>query len=1113
MNTRFLIALLVTVSAPALLAWASEANAEVEKLPPGVQVVKLAAMPESITLESPFAYRQLLLTATLSTGDQVDVTRIAQVKAPDLVTVTSGLVRPRQEGSGQIVAELDGQSVTIPVSVTGQSASRPISFIRDVEPVLARLGCNSGTCHGAQQGKNGFKLTLRGYDPLYDHRSLTDDLEARRFNRAAPEQSLFLLKTSGAVPHAGGVLTSPGEPYYEMLRQWIAEGARFDKNTSRVSRIEVLPKDPTVPRPGMKQQFVVLATYADGSQRDVTAEAFIESSNTEVATVDRWNRLTAVRRGEATMLARYEGQYAASTVVVMGDRSGFAWSAPPQLNWIDELVDKKLQRMKILPSPMCDDAEFLRRVYLDLTGLPPSPEAVQAFLDDRRESRVKREAVIDSLVGSDAYVEHWTNKWADLLQVNRKFLGDPGAKALRDWIKQAIASNMPYDKFAYTILTASGPNIANPPASYYKVLRTPDAIVENTTHLFLAIRFNCNKCHDHPFERWTQDHYYELAAYFARVELKEDPKYKGQKLGVTAVERQGFPLGEIVGDAAQGEVKHDRTGKVTPPKFPYEVPVEIPSNLSRREQVARWITHPANPYFARSYVNRIWSYLLGVGLIEPVDDIRAGNPPSNPELLDRLTQEFIQSGFDNYQLVKLICKSRTYQLSIATNDWNKDDEVNYSHALPRRLSAEALYDAIHAVTGSVSKLPGLPPGSRAAQLVDSNVELPGGFLELFGKPVRESACECERSSGMNLGPVLAMVNGPIVAEAIKDPNNRIVKILTSVKDDARAVEQLYLAVLARRPTAEELEAGVKALRSADADLAALRQEYQKRVEAFEKYKSELDARQRKWEQDRLALRPTNWVPLEPKVAVATSKAKLTKNADHSILSSSQVEGPETYRVTAEAPLRGITAIRLEVLTDPSLPKKGPGLAQENGNFVLSEFRANSVPLGSDEKARPIRFARAEATFQQAGFGAAQAIDNNPSTGWAVGGGGTGKDQAIMFLMPKATNTPGTAFTFVLEQNYGTRHLIGKFRFSVTADPNPRLTSPLTPEETALLSKPVDQRTEQEKQTLRQRFLAQDEEYQRLARAVADAPPSDPRILGAQDLVWALINSPAFLFNH
>ncbi|HSQ55383.1 MAG TPA: DUF1549 and DUF1553 domain-containing protein, partial [Gemmata sp.] len=713
--------------------------------------------------------------------------------------------------------------------------------------------------------------------------------------------------------------------------------------------------------------------------------------------------------------------YTASTAVIMGDRTGFAWVERPVFNYIDELVDAKLKKVKVQASPIASDAEFIRRVYLDLTGLPPSADEVRAFLADKTDSKAKREKLIDRLVGSDAFVEHWTNKWADLLQVNRKFLGEGGAKSFRKWIRDSVAANKPYDKFAYEILTASGSNMENPPASYFKILRNPDEVMENTTQLFLAVRFNCNKCHDHPFERWTQDQYYDLSAYFAQVSRTEDPKFKGQKIGGTNVE-QPKPLVEVIKDIKDGEVTHIRTGETAKPHFPYAITADLPAQESRRTVAAKWITSPTNPYFAKSYVNRIWGYLLGVGIIEPLDDIRAGNPPTNPELLDRLTEEFVKSNFDVQKLIRTICKSRTYQLAIATSKWNRDDEINYSHAMARRLSAEVLFDAIHRATGSQSKLPGLPPGSRAAQLVDSNVELPGGFLELLGKPPRESACECERTGGLNLGPILAMVNGPILGDAIRDPNNRINKLVLAEKDDGKVVEEIYLSILNRLPTAKEKEAGIKAIRSAGADHAAMLAEYKPKKDAFENYRKSLDEKQKAWETGLRGQKPTPWTVLE--VHEATSRqgpsaatrpgAKLTVNKDGSILASGKRATLDQYTVLGIAELgEPITAMRLELLADPKLPAKGPGRA-DNGNLVLTELRVNAKPIDQPDVAAPaLKLSAIAQTFAQDGFPAANAVDGNRSTGWALAPQ-LGRDHAAVFKFAKPVAGPaGVAFTVQL----------------------------------------------------------------------------------------------------
>ncbi|MCS7045244.1 MAG: DUF1553 domain-containing protein [Gemmataceae bacterium] len=1084
-----------------------------EKLPPGAKLRAVEVRPERIVLQHPFDYRQVLITGVLENGDRVDLTRLARWKVPDhLVQVSPrGQVRPKGDGTGALEFTVFEKSGGIPVEVKGQKEKYTVSFVRDVMPVLSKLGCNAGTCHGAAQGKNGFQLSLRGYDPLFDHRALIDDIAGRRFNRAAPERSLMLMKPVGAVPHVGGVLMQPGEPYYELLKLWIAEGVTLDLHAPRVTRIEVFPPSIVIPLPGMKQQYTVWATYSDGSQRDVTAEAFLQSSNTEVATVDGQGLATAVRRGETALLARYEGNYAAATLIIMGDRTGFVWNHPPTHNWIDELVYEKLQSIKVLPSDLCSDTDFLRRIYLDLTGLPPEPEAVRAFLADARPSRVKREELIDKLVGSADYVEHWTNKWADLLQVNRKFLGVAGAQAFRDYIKNAIAKNVPYDQFCYQLLTASGSNMENPAAAYFKILRDPEAAMENTTHLFLAVRFNCNKCHDHPFERWTQNQYYSLANYFAQVARTEDPKYKGQRTEATAV-RPALPLVEIIKDTNSGDIKNERTGQTAIVSFPFTHAGMPKSEGTRREQLAKWLTAKENPYFAKSYVNRLWSYLFGVGLIEPIDDIRAGNPPSNPKLLDRLTQEFIESGFDVQHMVKLICKSRTYQHSYATNRWNADDEVNYSHALARRLPAEVLYDTIHRAAGSLSRLPGLPPGARAAQALDANVVAPGGFFELFGRPPRESACECERSNNILLGPVLSLVTGPVLAEALRDPNNRINKIAAAATDDAKAVEEIYLALLSRLPTKEETAIGIEALRGNEAEHAKLVAERQRREAELAAYEKRLPQLQAAWEAN--VVRTPTWTVLEPLEMKSSAGAVFTKLPDRSILVSGTLTTPETYTLKFRTDLVGITGFRLEVLADDKLPAKGPGRAS-NGNFVLGEFQVTYAKDDNDKPKR-LQLTRPQATFSQEGFNVSNLIDNNPDSGWAIAPQ-FGKNQTVVLeAAAKIGSKEGTTLTIHLIHKFPSKdHTVGRFRISATTVKPPVLLQGQAPEYiTKLLDIPVEQRTPEQKAQVTNYYRSIDQELARLSRQVADfIVPASPRALGAQDLAWALMNSPAFLFNH
>ena len=1107
------LVLLLLVGSVACAAEALHANAKVKSL---------SVTPPGITLTGPFAYTQLLVSATTETGEVLDVTRMAKFTPPTNVKLSpTGLLRPTADGTGEMKIEFAGVTTTVKITATDFATKAPVSFVKDVQPTLSKMGCNQGTCHGSAQGKNGFKLSLRGYDPIYDHRALTDDLEGRRFNRAAPERSLMMMKPEGGVPHAGGGLWTKDDLSYKLVNRWISEGVKLDLTTTRVKSLELSPAVVNVGQIGLKQQYRVVATYTDGSTRDVTAEAFIDSSNTDVATIDKTGLLSTVRRGEATMLARYDGAYSAASVVVMGDRSGFTWVQQPVLSHIDDLVDVKLKKLKIAASGLCTDEEFLRRVTLDLIGLPPVAADVRAFLADARPSREKREAMIDKLIGSEEYIDHWTNKWGDMLQVNRKFLGDMGAKALRDWIRNAIAKNTPYDQFAYSVMTASGSNVDQPPASYYKVLREADAVMENTTQLFLAIRFNCNKCHDHPFEKWTQDQYFETSAFFAQVGRAEDPKYKGQKIGGTAVEG-AKPLVEVISDAKGGEIKHDRTGQTAVPKFPFNhAGYTDEKDSPRRVKFGKWLTSAQNPYFAKSYVNRIWSYMTGMGIIEPVDDIRAGNPASNPQLLDKLTTDFIASGFDTRKLIQTICKSRTYQLSLQANKFNKDDDANYSHALPRRLPAEVLFDAIHMAAGAKSRLPGLPVGARAAQLIDSNVDLPGAFLELFGKPVRESACECERSNTMMLGPVLAMVNGPIVGDAIRDPNNSIVTFTEKEKDDAKVVEEIYLNVLCRKPTAKETEIGVGAIRSAGNDHKLLLAEHLKHKKAFDDYDAGINARLPDYEKTLKAQRPTEWTAIKPKTVKSAAGAtadKLDKSSTTTINDDASVfvTGPKeqidqytlTYEVKQNEPLGGL---RLEALMDDKLPAKGPGRA-DNGNIVLHELVV-STKGPKDGKEKPVKLKNAQATFSQATFEVAKAIDGNVGTGWALAPE-TGKSHTAIFAFDKPLDAKdGLTITIKLDQRFGTGHTLGKFRFSLTNDAKPKLNPTVAKDLLAIVDIPAEKRTPEQKQRMRNEYIGKDGEYRRLQMAIPMAPPSDPRSVGAQDLAWALMNTPAFLFNR
>ena len=757
---------------------------------PAAKFVKLEVFPERLDLSDIRDSRRLLVTGVAEDGSKTDLTgKAAFATAGTQATVDrEGFIAPAQSGQTEVVVTAAGLEARIPVNV-GSADPKAVSFIREVVPAISKVGCNAGTCHGSQKGRGGLKLSLRGYDPAYDYRALVDDHSGRRFNRSLPSQSLMLLKPTQGVPHEGGFLFDEQSRPYALIQQWIAEGCKFD-NASRVARIEVFPKKPVLNNVQDAQQLIVLAHYDDGTSHDVTREAVFETSNFEVATVSKTGLIEAVRRGEAAALVRYEGQYSAAPLTVIGDREGYEWNNSPEYNLVDGHVNNKLKNVKVLPSELCTDAEFLRRISLDITGVPPTAAESRAFISDARDVREKREAKIDELLASPAYVEYWTLKWSDLLLNNRKLVTEKGVWAFRNWIRNAVATNEPYNEFVHELMTASGSTFENPAANYYRIGREPREVMENMTQVFLGTRFNCNQCHDHPFERWTQQQYYELSAFFAGVGRK--PVAGGDELIYTLDHPQ--------------PITHPGTAQVVTAHFPFAHTAMPKEDLKLRAQLADWLTAKENPYFAKSAVNRFWSYFTGRGIIEPVDDIRASNPPSNPELLDALTEQFVSSGFNVKQLIRTIVTSHTYQRSFETNGWNDDDKINFSHALPRRLTAEQMYDALMVATGAPRNLPGVPAGFRAAQLPDPQVDV--SFLDMFGRAPRESPCECERSSEVSLAQTLNLINGETVSSSIIHPQGLIAKLAEGKVDNQKVVEEVFLSVVSRYPTEAEAQSAL-----------------------------------------------------------------------------------------------------------------------------------------------------------------------------------------------------------------------------------------------------------------------------------------------------------------
>jgi hypothetical protein len=778
----------------AVVGWVLHSNAVAQPAPaaksPG-KIVALRLLPDALTLHDARDVQHVLVLGQTDAGQSVDLSASAGFQpAGDVVSVSAGgAVKPLKEGATAVTVSAAGLTAKLPVTVKG-AATPDVGFVRDVQPILARVGCNAGTCHGAAKGKEGFSLSLRGYDPDFDYDALVTDFSARRFDRVNPDNSLMLLKPSGGVPHEGGKILRPDSEYYAIVRQWIAQGTPRQPLSARATAIDVLPETIHLNQPGESHRILVRARYADGSLRDVTNEAVISSNNIEVLDAKE-NTVTALRRGEAAVLVRYEGNYATRPVFIMGDRAGFEWSDVPEYNFIDGHAKAKWREMKIRPSDLCTDADFIRRASLDLTGQPPSADRVKAFLADNTDSRAKREKLVDELLASDAFVEFWTNKWCDLLQANAKTLGQKSLWMFRGWIRDQIAANVPYDQFVRKLLLAKGSSYKSPAVNYYRALQTPEKTQEKTTEdvtqTFLGVRFNCNHCHDHPFERWTQKQYYDFASYFASLSFK-----KGQ-----------LPEETIVYPKPDGGVQlHPKTKTPVDPMVPYGAAADHKGAPDRRQPMVDWLTSAENPLFAKSMANRVWSYFFGLGIIDPVDDIRASNPPSNPALLDALTKDFVAHKFDLRHLMRTIVTSRTYQLSVASNKWNEDDKVNFSHALPRRLSAEQLVDAVAVATGHRPQIKGMPAGTRAVEAPDGVVE-GMDVLGLFGRPKRATACECERTTNFSLTHAINLVNGPTISQAVADPKSRIAELTNMIKDDAELINELYLATLCRPATDKE----------------------------------------------------------------------------------------------------------------------------------------------------------------------------------------------------------------------------------------------------------------------------------------------------------------------
>ncbi|HEX5443513.1 MAG TPA: DUF1549 and DUF1553 domain-containing protein, partial [Pirellulales bacterium] len=668
-------------------------------------------------------------------------------------------------------------------------AARGVSFNYDVMAVLSKAGCNLGVCHGNQNGKGGFKLSLRGQDPAADLQAITHDQYARRADRLAPEQSLLLVKPTAQIAHQGGRRFAIGSPEYEILRRWIAAGAPADPSDApQLERIEVTPVRQVLVEPDVSVQLHATALFSDGSRRDVTSLAVYEPA-AQIVEVDHDGLARRIAPGETTVLVRYLHLQTPVRLAFVPARPDFVWSDPPEANYIDRHVFAKLGSLRMNPSPLADDAVFLRRAYLDALGILPTADEARAFLADTTPD--KRARLIDQLLQRPEFADWWALKWADLLRNEEKVLDAKGVANFHHWIRQSIADGKPLDRFARELIAARGSTYTNPAANFYRANRDPITRAEAAAQIFLGVRLQCAKCHNHPFDRWTQQDYYRWAGFFSRVQYKIlENRRRDQNDG------HEFDGEQVVWMSSSGEVRDPRTDEPMAPCYLGEPTPKFEAGQDRLEELADWLTSPDNPFFAQAQANRIWYHLLGRGLVEPIDDFRATNPAVMPELLDELTRDFVSHGFDLRHLVRTTMNSRVYQLSAAANETNADDEANFSHAPMRRLSAEQLFDAISQATGVAPHFSGFPAGLRASQLpgvqaMRSRRRRPSRdeqFLVLFGKPPRLLTCECERSTEPTLGQTFQLVSGPTINELLSKADNRLGRLLAETKSDEAIID-------------------------------------------------------------------------------------------------------------------------------------------------------------------------------------------------------------------------------------------------------------------------------------------------------------------------------------
>jgi hypothetical protein len=751
----------------------------------------LKVYPPDVNLGTHRDRQSIVVQATFADGTTRDVTADASYSFGDkkLVKFENHTVHPQADGQTVLKIKYSGQSLVVPVKVERAQEERTISFKLDVMPIFMKAGCNSGGCHGAARGKDGFMLSLFGYDPEGDYFRITRENIGRRINLAVPEDSLMLTKSVAHAQHTGGELFSKDSEEYATILRWLKAGApKDDDKVAHVTGIEVYPKQAVLLGSGAQQRLTVRASYSDGTDRDITRLAAFITNNDVAVKVDKNGLLTADARGEAFILARFETFAVGVPVIVVPRDLQFQFPEVAANNYIDEHVYNKLKKLRMAPSELSDDATFLRRIYIDMIGVLPSPKEVADFEADL--STGKRDRVVDELLRRPEFADMWVMKWGELLRVRsnnsggRDYFSYKNTYLYNQWLKDQVVQNKPVNAMVKDILTASGSTFDNPPANYYKIEDNTLKMAEDAAQVFMGIRTQCAQCHNHPFDRWTMNDYYSFAAFFSQVGRKRGDDYRDT----------------IVYNRGGGEVQHIVTKKNATPKFLGGPEPEIKPGQDRRTVLAEWLASEENPYFARNIVNIVWAHFFGRGIIDPVDDVRISNPPSNPELLEALAAKFTEYNYDFKRLVRDIATARVYQLSTKANESNADDLANFARGSIRRMRAEVLLDSINQVTDTQDKYRGMPAGARTVQIADGNVST--YFLTTFGRAQRDTVCSCEVVMEPSLSQALHLLNGDTVNNKVQQ-GNVVGKLLKDGKKPDEVIDELYLRCLARKPTDTE----------------------------------------------------------------------------------------------------------------------------------------------------------------------------------------------------------------------------------------------------------------------------------------------------------------------